>query len=572
VATYRNAQNKEEKREMERLIAEIKSNFRSEIANNDPKIKRKAKLGGELYNLTMQTGLFEESPKQKKERKAKIAKIESEFTKLETDIEEIKNNKIFDNAFEWRFEFPEVLNEEGDFVGFDVVIGNPPYMRVQEIQASQPTQKIYYEGHYQNAKAAYDLANIFFELAVNISSINGNNAFIFPHKFFNAASSEVFRKYLKQGQFIDKIAHYGANMIFEDADTYTCVAQFSKRPSKGFYFQRFPFRSDFKKLMHDKHNYTLITYEMIEKASLLYGSNQWILFDDKLGFDVFKKMYLNAKLFKEAYEGIFVGLQTSRDDLFVVECLNEEPFTIKVPNSGNEYVIEKDLFKPFLMGKDVQRYSHLSTNKYVFFPYHLENGNAKIVSIDELINTYPKTYQYIADHEGLFKARESGKLGKTEHWHSHGRENNLVKFEQPKLSSMEICSSHPNVCYNYDNIYHATTVYSWVKKESTKESYEYLLAIANSNLLWWFLKTTGDTLQGDARRFKTNYLNPFPLPKFVASDEESKIVEKVQEVLSIKKNCPSTNTKELEKQIDQLVYELYGLTEEEIRIVEGEDK
>jgi hypothetical protein len=134
---------------------------------------------------------------------------------------------------------------------------------------------------------------------------------------------------------------------------------------------------------------------------------------------------------------------------------------------------------------------------------------------------------------------------------------------------MEICARHPNVIYNQDNFYHPTTVYSWVKKDSTKESYEYLLAIANSKLLWWFLIITGDTLQGDARRFKTNYLNPFPLPESVSIADETEIANKVKEVLAIKKQSPSTNTTHLEAHIDQLVYQLYGLTEVEIKIIEN---
>src|SRR5690606_7081115 len=109
-------------------------------------------------------------------------------------------------------------------------------------------------------------------------------------------------------------------------------------------------------------------------------------------------------------------------------------------------------------------------------------------------------------------------------------------------------------------------------KESTQESYEYLLAIANSKLLWWFLKMTGDTLQGDARTFKTNYLNPFPLPQEIDLSFENSISQKVKEVLSTKKENPKAQTKALEAQIDQLVYQLYGLTEEEIAIVEEATK
>ncbi|MFN7776270.1 Eco57I restriction-modification methylase domain-containing protein, partial [Flavobacterium sp.] len=449
------------------------------------------------------------------------------------------------------------------------VIGNPTYMRIQEIEASQPLQNLFYESKYHNAKYAYDLANIFFELSVNISSNQSNNAYIFPHKFFNSASSEVFRNYLKQGQFIDEIAHFGANMIFEDADTYTCVAQFSKRASNGFYFQRFPFKSDFKALMLNKSDYTFITYEMIDKASQLYGNNQWVLFDDKLGFNVFEKIYTDAKLFSDSFEGIFQGIATSKDDLYIVECFEEKNFQIRVPISGKEYQLERDLFKPFLMGKDVQRFSHLSTNKYVFFPYEIKIGNAEVVPLEDIKIRFPKTYAYIIEHEKIFKARESGKAGKMQHWHAYIYPKNLSKFEQPKLSSMEICANHPNVTLNHDKLYHTTKAYSWVKKQETKESYEYLLAIANSKLLWWFLKITGDTLQGDARTFKTNYLNPYPLPKKLTDEFDAEISKKVIEVLSLKKDNPKADTTALEREIDLMVYELYGLTQEEIEIVEN---
>jgi hypothetical protein len=569
VDTYRNADSKQQKREMEKLITNIKSDFRSEISLNDPIVKKQRKLSGELFQMTQQTQLFEMSKKEKATWNFKVEKLTAESKKLENEIEEIKANKIFENAFEWRFEFPEVLNDDGDFVGFDVVIGNPPYMRVQEIQATQPNQKIYYETQYQNAKAAYDLANLFFELAINISNTKAHNSFIFPHKFFNSASSAVFRNYLIAGKFIDKVAHFGANMVFEDADTYTCIAWFSKHQNKGFDFQQFPFKSDFQNLMTKNEKYSLMSYEMISKASQLYGSNQWIMFNSELGFNIFEKIYNKSKLFIDAFEGIFVGLQTSKDDLYVLERTDKDSFKFKVPISGKEYELEKDLFKPFLMGKNVQRYSYLTTNRYVFFPYKFIHGKAEIVNLEEIKEKHPNTYQYVMDHEKIFRARESGKAGKMLHWYAYMRPQNLNKFEQPKLTSMEICANHPNVTLNLENLYHTTKAYSWVKKEETKESYEYLLSIANSKLLWWFLKTTGDTLQGDARTFKTNYLNPFPLPITVDQEIENSVSEKVKMVMKQKKLNTKANTTVIEKEIDHLVYELYDLTEEEIKIIEN---
>ena len=573
VDTYRNAESKEQKREMERLIADIKSDFRSEISLNDPKVKKLRKLSGDLYQMTNQGQLFEMSKKEKADWNKKVTQLTEETKKLEAEIEEIKANKIFENAFEWRFEFPEVLNDDGDFVGFDVVIGNPPYMRVQEIQASQPTQKLYYENQFQNAKAAYDLANIFFELAVNISSSKSNNAYIFPHKFFNAASSEVFRNFLKQGQFIDEIAHFGANMIFEDADTYTCVAQFSKKSSQGFYFQRFPFKSDFKNLMLDKSEYTFITYEMIEKASKLYGSNQWVLFDDKIGFNVFEKIYSQNASISSKFNRVSQGIATGKDEIYLFEGVEEgEYIKGNFIKDSNIRMIEKGIMKPFLKGKDVQRYSTPEQTLFILFPYNLsDTGKASIMSESEISDKFPNAYLWLKETEDTHRKKDN-KSTNDDFWYRYARNQGIDYIELPKLSSMEICANHPNVIYNFDNFYHNTKVYSWYKYEDTKESYEYLLAIANSKLLWWFLKTTGDTLQGDARTFKTNYLNPFPLPAFIDHRFEIEIAVLVTTVMEHKKQNVKADTTDIENQIDQLVYQLYDLTEEEIAIVEGSSK
>src|SRR5690554_2357143 len=321
----------------------------------------------------------------------KLEDLTKQTKKLETEIEEIKANKIYENAFEWRFEFPEVLDEDGSFVGFDAVIGNPPYMRVQEIQASQPLQKSHYELEYKNAKGAYDLANIFFELAVNISSIKSNNAYIFPHKFFNAASSNVFRNYLREGQHIDEIAHFGANMIFEDADTYTCVAQFSRNPSKGFYFQRFLFRSNFKELMLDKERYTFVTYEMIDKASHLYGGNQWILFDNNIGFKIFQKIYNQTASIASKFERVFQGIATGKDEIYLFNGSIEGDYVVgNFIKDKQKRKIEKGIMKPFLKGKDVQRYSKPAKDLFILFPYNISTtGKANIMSESEISLNYP---------------------------------------------------------------------------------------------------------------------------------------------------------------------------------------
>ncbi|MFA5436068.1 MAG: Eco57I restriction-modification methylase domain-containing protein, partial [Candidatus Neomarinimicrobiota bacterium] len=222
VRAYQNAKDKDEKRKMRDLIEEIKGNFRTEIYANDPKIKRLYKLQGELFTETNQQNLFDMSPKEKAAWEKKIEKLTAESRKLEADIEEIKNNKIYENAFEWRFEFPEVLDNDGNFVGFDVVIGNPPYMGFQEVK-----NKEYLNKFYDVAKGKYDIYVLFVELVSKISSSKHESGFIIPHKYLVAGFGKALRNMMSRKGFIRNIVHFQENMVFEDATTYTCLTFFS---------------------------------------------------------------------------------------------------------------------------------------------------------------------------------------------------------------------------------------------------------------------------------------------------------------------------------------------------------
>src|SRR5690554_115902 len=191
VDTYRNAQSKDEKREMERLIDDIKSDFRSEIASNDPKVLRLKKRGDELVKLTTQTNLFGMGKKEKAAWDKKTKKLTQEIKKLETEIEEIKDNKIFENAFEWRFEFPEVLDDTGAFVGFDVVIGNPPYGAL-----FTKAEKIFMQYNYQFTDYQFDIYMSFFELSYNLLKDFSHLCFIVPNTWLLNLRTPNIRKLL----------------------------------------------------------------------------------------------------------------------------------------------------------------------------------------------------------------------------------------------------------------------------------------------------------------------------------------------------------------------------------------
>ena len=226
VMTYRNAQSKEEKRSMEQLIAKIKNDFESEIATNDKRLIKLNKAKGELFALTTQTTLYDRSKAEKAlwDKQVKIAT--DTMATLEAELEEIRSNKIYENAFEWRFEFPEVLNEEGDFVGFDVVIGNPPYIRQEEFSEL----KSYLSVSYKTFNSAADLYVYFLELGLNLLKRNGDFVFINPNKWMKARYGIKLRNYIKNFTII-RLIDFGDLPVFEEATTYPSIIHILKNES-----------------------------------------------------------------------------------------------------------------------------------------------------------------------------------------------------------------------------------------------------------------------------------------------------------------------------------------------------
>ncbi|MDD4555638.1 MAG: Eco57I restriction-modification methylase domain-containing protein [Bacteroidales bacterium] len=225
VMSYRNATNKEEKRSMERLIESIKSDFETTVAANDKRVIQLRKLNGDLFNLTHQTSLFDQTKKEKDAWNKKVKELTEKIKKLETKLEEIKSNKVFENAFEWRFEFPEVLNDEGDFVGFDVVIGNPPYIRTKDIPDNQ---KIIYWQEFESFEKKADIYCCFIELVIRIlKTANGFLSYIISNSWLRLDSFETLRKIILQRNKIITVIDF-TDYIFEEASIHTNILTLQK--------------------------------------------------------------------------------------------------------------------------------------------------------------------------------------------------------------------------------------------------------------------------------------------------------------------------------------------------------
>jgi hypothetical protein len=253
VRVYRNAEDKSQKREMERLISEIKSSFRQTLQGDNPLKKRLRGLETDLYSLENQILLFEESPKEKKARERKISQLRNEIDKLRPQLEEIESGKIYHNAFEWRFEFPEVLDDKGNFIGFDVIIGNPPYIRQEELKNIKPI--------LQNNFVAYsgtaDLYVFFVELGFKILNEKGNFCYILPNKWMQAGYGTNLRKLLLKNQLL-AIIDFGSWQLFDEATTYPCIIRASKYKNQSYFLsaivKNIGFKNNFKAYLDNIFN------------------------------------------------------------------------------------------------------------------------------------------------------------------------------------------------------------------------------------------------------------------------------------------------------------------------------
>lgn len=339
IDTYRNAENKEQKREMERLIADIKSDFRSEISKSDPKMKRKAQLAGELYNLTMQQDLFEESPKDKKLRLAKIEKVEATLNKLEDEIEEIKTNKIYDNAFEWRFEFPDVLNDDGDFVGFDVVIGNPPYFSLSKVKEHS---EYFSNANYVTYSKGADIYCLFYELSGSILRPLGFVTYVTSNSWLRAIYGELLKKYfIKKLQPISLI-NIEDVQIFEEATVESNIITLQKSVNSK------PFQ-----VVNLSKDYSIgdSLSEYFRKNSFEFtppSTSEWFIGNQSVG-TLKSKIENGARLLKDFNIEINRGFLTGLNEAFIIDE-NKRQELIKVDAKNAEII------KRILRGRDLKKY------------------------------------------------------------------------------------------------------------------------------------------------------------------------------------------------------------------------
>ena len=559
VSDYTNTSNHQTKELFRKTIEDIKCAFKTELSKQFK--ERLTKLRGKVIMLEGPT-LFGERTKAEK---AELKKLKEKLNLLEKEQEDIQTNKLYVDAFEWRFEFPQLLDDNGVFTGFDIVIGNPPYLRIQGIRDTNPAFAEELVKKYHSATGSFDLYATFAERGLQVIRQSGIVNYIMPDKWTNAAFGKGLREVVSEQRAAHKIISFGAYQVF-NASTYTALQWFIPNSEHLEYYQLDRSLETnqeldiYLKSIKD-NNASIIDAKKLDK-------NPWVLTVGATS-TILQKLESHTRRISDIFDKIFQGLATSKDDVyFLYDCIENDENIIGYSKQLDKIInIEKGLVKPLLKGEDIHRYDNIKTNRYVIFPYKIDNGKAVLYTENELSVLFPNGYAYLKECEDILRSREKGRFNIDGEWFQYGRKQGILSAEKEKLVAPDI-SMGGNFAYDIEGkFYQTTTIYGYIKKSEISESYKFWMALLNSRLCWWFLTNTGTTLANGFFRFKPDYIKQFPVPEFQLTSKGEMLVIKLTDFLLYlydKNNddilTHTTNKRlatHIEEIIDMIFYELY---------------
>jgi len=483
------------------------------------------------------------------------------------------------NVFDWTQAFPDVFTAANP--GFDTVIGNPPYIRIQTMKEWAPLEVEYYKQAYKSAaKGNYDIYVVFVERGLSLLNDRGRLGFILPHKFFNAQYGQPLRTLLAEGGNLADIVHFGDEQIFTGATTYTCLLFLEKKPQKSFNLTKVHSLVQWRQGEPQPEGQVEIESTRASEWNFTVGQ----------GNGLFEKLSrMPTKL--GATTRIFQGLVTGADKVFILEQAGSTDNALinVIDQQGTSWMLEREILKPFIYGKTVSTYERPNAHHWIIYPYKLHETKAVLIPANELAGSYPHVWEYLEHHSNTLRGREGGKWDH-EHWYAFGRTQNLTQMDNPKLI-VQVISLYGRYAFDDSGIYFTgggNGPYYGIRWNTpdNAHSLHYLQAILSSRVLDWYLRTISSPFRGGYWSYGKRFIEQLPirLIDFNTPFEQSvhdHVVGMVREILRLNKQLAEMRTPHekaavqhqvsvLDAQINSSIYELYELTNEEIMIIEHE--
>lgn len=405
VEAYRKTSDKQAKGELTTLIKKIKEEYTATIYKRDPRRKKLAEIRGQISLVQNNIDLFGTKKLSDKDKAVEERRLTLLLEQREKELQEAEQGVMYRNAFEWRFEFPEVLDKDGKYLGFDLVIGNPPYIRQEEFKDLKPI----FRANFETYTGTSDLYVFFAEMGFRILKQHGQFSYIMPNKWMQSGYGKPLRSFFRKVQ-LDSIIDFGDLQIFDAATTYPCIINSTKQQSSKTFesvlVKTLSFENGFDNYIKSISTSISISELNDETWVITSGREQKLLSKLKLnGVTLFD--YVNG----EAYYGIKTGLT----EAFLIDEKTKKEL-IKDDKKS------KELIKPFLLGRDIKPYLTAEVKNWVILvpkgftikrnlpksnPYHLNEPPPRYGNMEynDAWDWFSENYPAIAKHLLPFKKK-----------------------------------------------------------------------------------------------------------------------------------------------------------------------
>ncbi|ENZ8193097.1 Eco57I restriction-modification methylase domain-containing protein [Campylobacter coli] len=478
-----------------------------------------------------------------------------EFANLKKEYDNIFNLES-NHPFEWRFEFPEILDDDGNFKGFDLIIGNPPYIRQEELKELKP----HLAKNYKVYKGTSDIYTYFYELGFNVLKENGILSFITSNKYTRAGYGEALREFLLKNVKVLEYTDLNGIKVFDSATVDTSILCFEKSKSKDNKFKYLALSNEILKTCA----YDIGLYKDFAEFSQNSLSKESFTFSDENTSALKAKIERIGTPLKE-WQGlnIYRGILTGYNEAFIITTEKRNEILANCKDEAEKERTAK-LIRKMLRGRDIKRYIYEWAGLWVINAhngYKNQNGE-KVEAIN--IEYYPSLKKHFDEFYPQLEKRADKGLT------PYNLRNcaYIEEFEREKIVYSEIVRKPQFYLDTKLNFYAEATSFIL-----TGENLKYLIAFLNNDFVAFIFKTfyAGGNLGENGFRYKKAFLEKLPIPKINSKNQKiaDELINLVDEILKVKEQDKNANTQELENKINSLVYKLYNLNEEEIKTIEG---
>ncbi len=437
--------------------------------------------------------------------------------------------------FDWKEEFPFLETNKG----FDLIVGNPPYVRIQNFIKYSVEEIEYYRSgnspYSVSKKDSFDKYYLFIERAIELLNKEGILGYIIPHKFFIIKGGLKLRKSITQKTSISKIIHFGVTQVFPNRSTYTAVIVLDKKELEFFSVRRIS-NVNIENVFEN-------TQSVIYKNSD-YSENAWVFTSPKAQSLFNRVKEIGTTLLSDIAD-IPVGLQTSADKKYIFKSTKETKTSLFFVQNGKEWEVEKQITLPCLYKVSMTLFDTPKANSHIIFPYQIHNGLAKLYSEEYMETNFPKCWKYLNFHKTSLMKRDLN--GKDPVWYQFGRSQSLTKFHSSSKIIFSVLSIGQNYAYDDKNIQFTGggngPYYSILS--TSDYSIFYILGLLSHPVLESIVKSKASEFRGDYYSHGKQFLENLPIKTidFKKSNEKKthdKIVKIVKNLIQTKKSLKET--------------------------------